>query len=280
MPQDQTLRYHAATLDLINEGPVFSDDAKTTLDQLERQRGFRLPASVREWYTLSDSVSILEKYSNEDYPTPLTDLGRTNRYWDKETARYYELDMVTTGYIPILVENQAVCTWAIDLTTGAEDPPVVLAEEAINPSTTWKPCTATFSEFIFTRVWDAKGMYFTRYWQMGDEEMPVTPDMLDFIGLRFAPGLTNRFFPEVRAHRFGRASQGMLLRELIVSDQELDGIVSAPRWQPWLGFHIWADSFDEMVPLLQMVRECPVLRDVTLLGPRIEPNVWKDDSND
>ena len=279
MLQDHTLRYHAATLALIDEELAFSAAAQKTLDQLERLHGITLPASVREWYSLDNAVAILAKYSNRDAPVQLTDLGGMQSYHDLQVRISGEFDIVATGYLPVLVENQAVCTWALDLTTEAEDPPVVLADYNVTPTTMWIPCTDTFSRFVYTRVWDAMGTFFTRFLQTSIATMPVTSNMLDCLEQQLTRGTTNMFMPEVQAHRFGRSSQGMLLLESVEGNTQPRTSLFAPQWLPHFDCHIWADSEEEMELLLQIVSECPILRDVQFEDPRMDPSIWKHDTS-
>lgn len=270
MTREHVLEYHAATLALIGREPVFSAEAQMTLDQMELRFGLKLPPSVREWYSLINAVATLAKYSNHDAPVQLADLGGMQSYHDLETRISGEFDVLATGYLPILVENQAVCTWAIDLTTEAEDPPVVLAGYDVMPTTIWLPCADTFSRFVYTRVWDAKGMYLSRFLQTSIATMPVTSSILDYLEQQLTRGTSNLFMPEVQAHRFGRSSQGMLLLESVEGDLQPRTSRFAPHWNPHFDCHIWADTAEEMEALLDIVSECPVLSEVGFEDPRID----------
>jgi hypothetical protein len=101
--------FHRATFELLGTQPRVNAVAIEALERTERRLGFRLPRSVREWYSYQGSLSILAKHSNADPPIPLSEFAVT--------------ESATERFLPIRWENQGVCTWAI-LLDDSDDPPV------------------------------------------------------------------------------------------------------------------------------------------------------------
>src|SRR5579885_3578476 len=148
---DILLHYHQPTLKLLNELPVPSEEAQTHLNRLERERNIILPASLREWYTLARATIILNEFSHDDRAIEVEQLGEADNYWQGDSGEQRRL--LEQGYLPILVENQGLCIWAIYL-DNSDDPPVVLSFEKDITCVIWEPHATTFSEFIYTRIWD------------------------------------------------------------------------------------------------------------------------------
>jgi hypothetical protein len=86
------LRYHQATLDLLQASPLVSPTAVEVLNHLDQQLLMPLPASVREWYSLQQATTWLAEYSNDDEPIPVEHLSavessREGRPVDKPATR-------------------------------------------------------------------------------------------------------------------------------------------------------------------------------------------------
>jgi len=152
------LRYHQATLDLLQASPLVSPTAVEALNHLNGQLTMPLPTSVREWYSLQQATAWLAEYSNDDDPIPVEQLSAVEssgegRPVDQQARAQPEL-------IPILHENQDVWTWALQL-NGTEDPPVVVALQQPSPEAHWhwEPYAVTFSCFVYTRVWDHQASF-------------------------------------------------------------------------------------------------------------------------
>ena len=69
------MRFHARTLQLLNVTPVVSPRRISDLDAAEARIGLKLPASVREWYSLEVASDLLRRYSNDDPPLEISDFG-------------------------------------------------------------------------------------------------------------------------------------------------------------------------------------------------------------
>jgi hypothetical protein len=98
------ISYHARTFKLLEQEPKRSTDHETLLRAIERELQIQLPAAFRDWYSFENSISILEKYSN-DRPIPLRKLGYPLGYW----LPYNPLE---EAILPFMIENKEVCTWA------------------------------------------------------------------------------------------------------------------------------------------------------------------------
>ena len=69
------LRFHGRTLKLLNIAPPTSRNAVEVLDAVEARIGRKLPASVREWYSLDGACELLRQYSNDDWPLEVREFG-------------------------------------------------------------------------------------------------------------------------------------------------------------------------------------------------------------
>jgi hypothetical protein len=65
------LVYHQATFDLLDEEPVISPSALKQIEQGEQACGAKLPASVREWYSLEGAEEKLSVRLCDSWPQPL-----------------------------------------------------------------------------------------------------------------------------------------------------------------------------------------------------------------
>lgn len=238
MDNQQQFMYHQATLDLINEQLLVSEEAVGILDRLQRKRNLLLPASVRAWYSLQRAVVLLEKYSNADRAVHLEQLGGVDRYWS--AGRWQEIDLVEKGLLPILVENQGVCTWAIQL-NGTDDPSVVVSFEDTMPFAKWEPYADTFSTFVYARVWDYQGLLSD--YLLFAAEPRLSSDDFQFLRARFTEGPQTYTYPTVFTYRFSRGSQRILLWE---GEDQTDWWLSAP-------------SEEELAQLTQAVWSCGAL---------------------
>jgi hypothetical protein len=97
----------------------------------------RLPLAVREWYSHEGALSILAEHSNEDPPIPVREFAL--------------VESPAGRLIPIRLENQGVCTWAI-LLDGTDDPPVYV--DVDSDGAEWQLLAETFSTYVSTCVWD------------------------------------------------------------------------------------------------------------------------------
>ncbi|QEH32728.1 Leucine Rich repeats (2 copies) [Aquisphaera giovannonii] len=147
-----TLVYHQATFDLIGKTPRTTKKAVAALEKRERLLGIRLPASMREFYSLTGACEILTGHSNEDPAVPLEELG--------------DAQDLAHGVLRIQDENQGVAAWYVRL-DGSDDPPVEVESEAdradppegLDPdadsfwvTARFRPVSPTFSAYVLDRV--------------------------------------------------------------------------------------------------------------------------------
>src|SRR5262249_35292861 len=175
----QRISYHQSVFDLLDLQPSESATAREMIEVCEAHCGWRLPEAVRQWY-LIDQVVPLQRvdnfhgfpeneenhlwydYSNMDHPEPLDMV--LQRFASELQAYRPGSD---TNRVRILVENQAVCSWFVQL-DGSDDPPVVVDESydyrPNHPDGSrvleWVKVADYFSEFVFDWVAD----YYFREW--------------------------------------------------------------------------------------------------------------------
>ncbi|MEV8517112.1 SMI1/KNR4 family protein [Dactylosporangium sp. NPDC051484] len=152
-------QYHARSLALAGRTAETSPDAVAAVDRFATARGFPLPASVREWYSLAAGQETLSRFSNEDRVYAAHELGRPEPYWpDGEPDQERDWDPVAERQLlPFMIENQGVCYWAVML-DGSDDPPVMISFDDLEPTDEWTMLTASFSDLVYTRIWDHRAM--------------------------------------------------------------------------------------------------------------------------
>ncbi|GGM27050.1 SMI1/KNR4 family protein [Dactylosporangium sucinum] len=152
-------QYHARSLALAGRTAETSPDAVAAIDRFAAERGFPLPASVREWYSLAAGHETLRRFSNEDRVYAAHELGRLERYWpDGKPDQEREWDPVAERQLlPFMIENQGVCYWAVML-DGSDDPPVMISFDDLYPTDEWTMLAASFSDLVYTRIWDHQAM--------------------------------------------------------------------------------------------------------------------------
>lgn len=239
MEQEIELEYHQATFALLGERPLVSSQTTETVAQFEQRRQITLPASVREWYSLKQGVTILDEYSNGDHAISLEDLETRERYWSG--GHYHAPDLLKKGLLPILVENQGVCTWAIQL-NGADDPPVVVSFDGTMPFAVWQPCADTFSTFVYTRVWDFHCL--RRDYVLFGWEKALSSVDLHFLQTHFQEGPQTYSYPGLFNYRFSQGDEAFILFEC---EDHTDWWVSA-------------ESEESLWQVTKMVWECGTLK--------------------
>jgi hypothetical protein len=187
-----------------------SDRSIAALDATERLRGFRFPASVREWYSLKGAVDILRRYSRADDLVPLEELGR---------VRGHLPDPVGNGLLAFRIENQGVCVWAVKL-DRSDDPPVMVDVDRLG---VWQPCAQSFSQFVYCCVWDCgeepKGIEAVQA-----QAQPIAEQDLCWLHTHFVEGPRTYGFPGDTQYRFSRKDQKALIW---AGDSQADWMLSA-----------------------------------------------------
>lgn len=206
--QDSNFLYQQATFHLLNEKPVASLKASAILQRLERERGFVLPASVKEWYLLEHVEDILSRYPPAGSVRSAEQLGNPERYWSNGVS--HEIDLLKQGLLLVMAEIQDTWFWAIQL-HGEDDPPVVVSEE-LKPSAIWHPYVETFSAFVYTCVWDSQVIN-PEDQMFGCKEFLLSTE-LDFLHERFEEGPRTSTFPGAVNYRFFAGEQRILIQEM------------------------------------------------------------------
>jgi hypothetical protein len=97
------LKYHQKTLDLINSEPQFSGEAFPNL-----------PASVSEWFSLSNGFSLLKEYSKEDLPI--------------DPSRFQVCKFNGKNLLVFMYENNRMVCLAFE-NSNVDDPPVYVIRD-------------------------------------------------------------------------------------------------------------------------------------------------------
>lgn len=238
MKQDTNFLYHQATLHLLDNKPVTSLKANAILQRLEHERGFVLPASVKEWYTLEHAEDILSRYPAAGTVRSVEQLGNPETYWSN--GAFHEIDLLKQGLLLVMDEIQDTWFWAIPL-NGEDDPPVVVSEE-LKPSAIWHPYVETFSAFVYTCVWDS--LLINPEDQMFGCKEFLLPTELNFLRERFDEGPRTYTFPGAVSYRFFSGKQRILI-------QETGGQAS---------WYFAADSDAALKQLVEQVLQCETLK--------------------
>ena len=227
-------RFHTDTLRALGIDGVRDPSAMRALASRATALGVTFPASFAEWYGMQDGIELLRRHSNCDDPLPIDKLGgRIEWPWPAGP------DWVAGGLLLFMVENQAVCFWALRLDAG-DDPPVLVARV---PDFAWRPCAESFSTFIGCQVWDH-----TEVFSRSDpparillqaQDGPLRSEELAFLRQGFKEQPTTHGWPGENAYRFEREDARILVWDAAdqadwfiasASESDLEGVV-AELWQ-------------------------------------------------
>jgi hypothetical protein len=198
--------FHENTFRLLGLKPQFSAMAAAQVVEAERRLGLRLASSVREWYCTESAIENLRRYSNQDCPIALNDFVQKN--WKSRRL------------IPFKNENQFVCTWAI-LLDGSEDPPVYV--DVDSGGTQWNILAQTFSEYIYTCVWDY-GFVLEQPALVQAQNDPLSPEAHFHLLEQFNVEPRTHGWPGNTQHRFARDDRAILIW---AGDRQADWFVGA-----------------------------------------------------
>lgn len=137
---DNTLRFHRETLELLHIMPPLSQSAQTQLVQFERSTGIRLPAAVREWYSLMGCMEIMREISDIHKPARITD-------YDEDLVSRYRATAPNLSMLPIMYEYEGV--WHIAVVVGADDDPPVYLGYQEEEGFEWCLHAQHFSDFVY-----------------------------------------------------------------------------------------------------------------------------------
>jgi hypothetical protein len=196
------LRYHQRTFNLAGIIPELDPAAEAQLTTLETQLGEKLPASVREWYSLKNGADLI--VGNQDHVQTIAELRLANLHEQRDnwgdTWLYMPDDMLL-----IIVENQGVCLWTVQL-NGSDDPPVYSRVNEDNQ--TWQLCDVTFSQFVFNRLWD------WLHWEqmLWHTAPPLAHNTLRLLREHFFKHPSSCVFTDTYVYRFQRETQCIQIR--------------------------------------------------------------------
>jgi hypothetical protein len=135
---ERQLQYHQRTFDVLGlDVPPVSEENAMAVAEFEATIQRRLPASLREWYSLSGACKLLRKYEIIDEPAQLDVPGRP---FSPGLLR-----LTPDGFLYLGCTEQGVCGYAIAL-GGPNDPPVLV--HCDRPGEVWHREHDSFSGFV------------------------------------------------------------------------------------------------------------------------------------
>jgi hypothetical protein len=176
------LKYHKRALELIGQQPVFSGMTFPTL-----------PASVAEWYSLTNTVEWLQKFSNQDVPLHPSEF-HSSRYEDKEL-------------IVFMHENQGVLWWAFEK-SDADDPEVYINLDP--PPDNWVNTHEAFSTFVYNWLfdhihWFEDGLFMIK------GGVPLNNHILEILHTNFVQEPSSIGLDNHRQYRFSNRDQKIMI---------------------------------------------------------------------
>jgi hypothetical protein len=226
------VHFHSRTLKLLNVAPVISESAVADLDSVEARIRRKLPASVREWYSLDGACKLLRQYSNDDWPLEVREFGLPR----KDTHGGGPHDLLARGMVVFRYENQGVCVWAFGL-DDTDDPPAYVDFDSQFKA--WTKCAPTFSEHLYAWMWDYAKVL-TKDLLIQAQNKPLSETAVGFLRGNFDVGPETYGWPGHTQYRFSKNDQRILIW---ASDGQAD-------W--W----ITADREDSLQVLIETVRHC------------------------
>jgi hypothetical protein len=214
--------------------PRISHSAVEELRRLEQRIGRPLPAAVREWYSIEGARDVLQRYSNDDWVLPISEMGKPR----KDTHYDGPHDLVSRNLLVFRYENQSVCVWAVEL-DGSDDPPVVV--DVDTQFRHWQRCADTFSIHVFSWVWDY-ALVFGRDLLIQAQHEVLSESALMFLCQEFEQGPVTFGWPGHTQYRFLKDDQCLLIW---ASENQADWWLSAgkPESMKRLVHCIWDCDF-------------------------------------
>ena len=176
------MMYHGRSFELIQYHPKILHYNQELLNDFENKYSIKIPKSIKEFYQLDGYQNILEKYSNCDHPVKISEFKLTNI---KEAKLAIE----------VLVENQGVCNWGV-IIDDDEDPQVYVNVDNAG----WKLHSNTFSNFIFSRLWDYS--FEEKYCVDIQSTSPISKELLNQIENKYEKLPTTNYWPGEKQLRF------------------------------------------------------------------------------
>jgi hypothetical protein len=224
--------FHSRTLKLLGIAPTVSESAVADLDSVEARIDRKLPASIREWYSLDGACALLRQYSNDDWPLEVREFGLPR----EDTHGGGPHDLLARDLVAFRYENQGVCVWAFEL-DGTDDPPAYVDFDS--QFKTWTKCAPTFSEHLYAWIWDYAKVL-TKDLLIQAQNKPLSATAIEFLRGHLDMGFKTYGWPGHTQYRFSKGGQRLLIW---ASDDQAD-------W--WLT----ADREESLQALIETVRHC------------------------
>lgn len=155
-----------------------------------------MPPSVAEWYSLTKSLDLLRRYSNEDHPVSPEEFARI-KHEGKELMVF-------------MYENQGVYWWAFEK-CDRDDPPVYLNEDP--PLDRWVLHCDSFSDFIYTRLFDFYHWYDERLLKLAHGK-PLDNGVLEILHSKYTSGPVTRGGFSHAQYRFFHSDQKITIHNV------------------------------------------------------------------
>ena len=192
------LHYHQKSIELLGATARISRSQVALVSSFEEKYNIKVPASLREWYSLENSVNLLEKILGPHMGIDLKNAPKIQA----------ECGYLINGSDPFLVmiENQAVLFMAVKFNEG-EDPPVYMRYN--EPGETWVLHANSFSDWINALSWDYTILSKLSLSQFNEIVVSSTPEihekLLEFQVAAPETYVCNMYF---RGDKFARMKKG------------------------------------------------------------------------
>jgi hypothetical protein len=132
-PRPVKLKYHQATFLLLDEKPIISERAVKEIDRWEKRTGLKLPAAVKEWYSLEEAEQRFRHKVSKFEPKPL---GAMLKQWKRS-----RIEMLEIGWL------KKECNYYTTVERSANP-------QAMSFYLDMEAKEGTFSAFVFRLIWD------------------------------------------------------------------------------------------------------------------------------
>jgi len=160
-----SLTYHQKSLEILGVKPKISQSQVALICSFEERYALRLPAALREWYSLENGFELLQEISAFHVPLEINNMPSIQKDYSDIFSVYEPL--------PILVENQWVWHMAVRLQEG-ENPPVYIRYN--EPNENWVLHANSFTEWIHALSWDYVSFSKLSFAAMNERIISVTPE--------------------------------------------------------------------------------------------------------